>query len=165
MKKLLLAMAILLLPLAANGARADVELRPFVRGSWNDILKAHGGQPTIVHFWGVTCGPCRAEMPQWGKLLRERPDLKLVVINADLVPNAPEAVSAMIDETGLAGAENWMFVDGFVERLRYEVDRKWRGEIPRTMLIGRDGSIATIEGSADMRAVRKWLAEQTAAAK
>jgi hypothetical protein len=49
--------------------------------------------------------------------------------------------------------------------LRYEVDRKWRGEIPRTMLIGRDGSIATIEGSADMRAVRKWLAEQTAAAK
>jgi hypothetical protein len=41
-----------------------------------------------------------------------------------------------------------------VERLRYEVDRQWRGEIPRTMLIGRDGSITTIEGTADMQTVR-----------
>ena len=34
-------------------------------------------------------GPCRIEMPNWGKLLEERPDLNLVVINADLVPNEP----------------------------------------------------------------------------
>ena len=165
MKKLLLALAILALPLLANGTAAGVEPRAFVRGSWNEILKAHGGEPTIVHFWGVTCGPCRTEMPQWGGLLRERPGLKLVVINADLVPNAPDAVAAMLDETGLAGAESWMFVDGFVERLRYEVDRQWRGEIPRTMLIGRDGSITTIEGSADMQVVRSWLDAQHAAEK
>jgi thiol-disulfide isomerase/thioredoxin len=164
MKKLLLALVILALPLAANGA-ADIKLRPFVRGSWNEILKARAGQSTIVHFWGVTCGPCRTEMPQWGKLLRERPDLKLVVINADLVPNAPDAVAAMLQETGLAGAENWMFEDGFVERLRYEVDRKWHGEIPRTMLIARDGATTIIEGSADMEAVNTWLNGQSAAAR
>jgi hypothetical protein len=47
--------------------------------------------------------PCRTEMPEWGKLLLERPDLGLVVINADLVPNEPSAVSAMLAQTGLEG--------------------------------------------------------------
>ena len=91
-------------------------INPFVRGTWKHILAAHAGEPTAVHFWGVTCGPCPVEMPRWGELLRERPDLRLVVIHADLVPG----------EAGLAGAENWMFSDGFVERLRYEIDPQSR---------------------------------------
>jgi thiol-disulfide isomerase/thioredoxin len=146
----------------ADSAAAGPELRAFVRGRWQAILEAHRGQPTIVHFWGVTCGPCRLEMPQWGRLLREHPGLLLVVIDADPVPNAPDAVSAVLTETGLAGAESWMFADGFLERLRYEVDREWHGEIPRTMLIARDGTISTIEGSANMEAVRAWLDAQGA---
>jgi thiol-disulfide isomerase/thioredoxin len=153
----LLAVLILSLPLAWHSSAALEELRPFVRGSWKTILKAHAGQPTVVHFWGVTCGPCRTEMPRWGKLLQERPDMHLVVINADLVPNEENAVAAMLAQTGLVGAENWMFTDGFVERLRYEIDPQWHGEIPRTMLIGPDGSITTIEGAADLEAVRGWL--------
>jgi len=72
-------------------------------------------------------------MPAWGKLLLERRDLELVVINADLVPNEPDAVSTMLAQTGLSAAENWTFNDDFVERLRYEIDPQWRGEIPRTM--------------------------------
>jgi thiol-disulfide isomerase/thioredoxin len=48
---------------------------------------AHAGEPTAVYFWGVTCVPCPLEMPRWGELLRERPDLRLVVIHADLVPD------------------------------------------------------------------------------
>ncbi|MGA6962576.1 MAG: TlpA family protein disulfide reductase, partial [Xanthobacteraceae bacterium] len=88
---------------------------------------------------------------------QERPDFHRVVINADLVPNDANAVAAMLAQTGLAGAENWMFTDGFVERLRYEIDPQWHGEIPRTMLIGPDGSITTIEGAADLEAVRGWL--------
>ena len=36
------------------------------------------------------------------------------------------------DHRRLAGAENWMFTDDFVERLRYEIDPQWHGEIPRT---------------------------------
>ena len=128
MKKWLLpALLILSLPLAWHSTAALEEFSPFVRGSWKTILKAHVGQPTIVHFWGVTCGPCRVEMPRWGKLLQERPDVHLVVINADLVPNDANAVAAMLAQTGLAGAENWMFTDGFVERLRYEIDPQWHG--------------------------------------
>jgi thiol-disulfide isomerase/thioredoxin len=149
----------------STGSAGTDELRPFGRGSWQEIRKAHAGRPTVVHFWGLTCGPCRIEMPAWGKLLLERPDLELVVINADLVPNEPDAVSTMLAQTGLAAAENWTFNDDFVERLRYEIDPQWRGEIPRTILIARGGTTTVIEGVADSTVVRAWLNAQGGAAK
>ena len=96
-------------------------------------------------------------MPQWGKLLRERTDLNLVVIDADLIPNQVEDASDMLAKTGLAGAENWIFADPFIERLHFEIDPSWRGEIPRTILIARDGKSISIDGVADLAQVRAWL--------
>jgi thiol-disulfide isomerase/thioredoxin len=161
MKKWLLPMLIGLAFAPALQSPAAVDrLRPFERGAWQDIRKAHVGQPLVVHFWGVTCGPCRAEMPQWGKFLNERPDLHLVMIDADLVPNEPGAVKTLLEQSGLAGAENWMFEDDFVERLRYEIDPQWQGEIPLTLLIAPDGTTTTIEGTADMGEIRTWLDRQ-----
>ena len=141
-------------------ASAEGELYPFKRGSWQEIRRAHAGQPIVVHFWGLTCGPCRIEMPRWGRLLQERPDLRLIAIDADLIPNEANLVSEMLAKTGLAGAENWIFSDDFVERLRFEINPRWRGEIPMTMLIARDGKITTIEGVADPAQVRAWLDTQ-----
>lgn len=143
---------------ATFGAAADV--RAFGRGSWQEIRKVHTGEPLVVHFWGVTCGPCRAEMPQWGRFLKARADLHLVMIDADLVPNGPEAVRAMLDQSGLSAAENWMFNDDFVERLRYEIDPHWQGEIPLTLLITADGTTTLVEGVADFAKISSWLDAQ-----
>jgi hypothetical protein len=67
----------------------------------------------------------------------------------------------MLPESGLwARAENWMFSDDFVERLRYEIDPHWQGEIPRTVLIGADGSTTSLEGVADFAEVKAWLDAQ-----
>jgi hypothetical protein len=71
----------------------------------------------------------------------------------------------MLKDAGLASAENWMFSDAFAERLRYEIDPAWQGDIPRTILISRNGNIATIEGSAEPAALRRWSDEQVANAK
>jgi thiol-disulfide isomerase/thioredoxin len=147
----------------SSSSSSAEELRAFVRGSWNDILAAHAGRPTVIHFWGLTCGPCRTEMPQWGRLLAERSDLNLVAIDADLVPNEAGTVLATLVQTGLGAAENWMFRDPFVERLRFEIDPGWAGEIPRTMLIAGDGTVTAIDGTADLDAVRAWLDLQRAA--
>ena len=160
----LLLSLILLAPTTVGSATVD-DLREFKRGSWTEILKAHAGKPTIVHFWGVTCGPCKTEMAAWGTFLRERPNLDLVLIDADLVPNESRAVATMLDDAGLGGVENWTFGDSFVERLRYEVDPRWRGEIPRTILIGRDGATSVIEGVADLADIRHWLDGQVGPSK
>jgi thiol-disulfide isomerase/thioredoxin len=156
--------ALLLAPTMSASAPSG-DLRAFVRGSWNQLREAHAGHPLIVHFWGVTCGPCRAEMPQWGQFLKQHPKLPLVTIDADLVPNDASNVKSMLAQSGLSGSENWMFDDDFVERLRYEIDPRWQGDIPRTLLIARDGSTTTIDGVADFGKVASWWRDQSAAAK
>lgn len=135
-------------------------LQPFERGSWKSILEAHAGHPVVVHFWGLSCAPCRKEMPHWGRLLQTHPDAPIVTINADIVPNSVEDAQAFLDQSGLSGAENWIFQDSFVERLRREIDPRWQGEIPLTLLIGRDGTRTTIEGAAPATVILDWLEAQ-----
>jgi len=150
----LLLMALLA---SAPASEAPRELTPFGRGSWQKLLRAHAGHPTIVHFWGVTCGPCKVELPLLGAFMRDHRGVDLVTISADLVPDLPAATRAMLQKAGLGSAENWIFDDGFVERLRFEIDPTWQGDIPRTLLIAADGGMTTIEGSADLGEIGKWL--------
>jgi thiol-disulfide isomerase/thioredoxin len=152
---------LLLLSAPASGGPAD--LRPFGRGSWQDILRSHAGRPTIVHFWGVTCGPCKVELPLLGTFMKNHPTIDMVTISADLVPDLPDATRSTLEKSGLSQAENWIFDDGFVERLRFEIDPGWQGDIPRTLLITREGVMTTLEGSADMADVEKWSDRQLAA--
>jgi thiol-disulfide isomerase/thioredoxin len=166
MKRCLLAAIFLFVSLAAApGGETPSELKPFMRGSWQDVLRSHAGRPTLVHFWGVTCGPCKVELPLLGQFMKDHSELAVVTISADLVPNLPGAARAMLEKAGLGSAENWIFNDGFVERLRFEIDPAWQGEIPRTLLIARDGTVTTIEGSAEMPDLEKWLVQQKVASK
>ncbi|KYK47319.1 MULTISPECIES: TlpA disulfide reductase family protein [Bradyrhizobium] len=145
---------------SAPALGAPPGLKPFERGTWQGVLRGHAGRPTLVHFWGVTCGPCKVELPLLGKFAKDHPEIDVVTVSADLVPNLPAATQSMLDKAGLSSTENFIFNDGFVERLRFEIDPAWQGDIPRTMLISRDGSITTIEGSAEMSDLEKWSAQQ-----
>jgi thiol-disulfide isomerase/thioredoxin len=163
MKLRLFSFLVLAATLVATPLQAEGQLHAFERGSWQAILRAHAGRPTMVNFWGVTCGPCKVELPLLGQLMRETPGLDVVTVSADFVPSLPETTAAVLDKAGLSSAENWIFSDGFVERLRYEIDPSWQGEIPRTVLIASDGKITTIEGIVDIAEVRRWLDQQMAA--
>ena len=103
-----------------------------------------------------------AEMPLLG-FMKDHSAIDVVTISADLVPDLPEATRSMLEKSGLRSAENCIFSDGFVERLRFEIDPGWQGDIPRTMLISREGTITTIEGSAEMAELKRWSNQQLAA--
>jgi thiol-disulfide isomerase/thioredoxin len=149
----------------APGSESPPNLKPFGRGSWQQILHSHAGRPTLVQFWGVTCGPCKVELPMLGQFMKDHGAIDVVTISADLVPDLPAATRSMLDAAGLQAAENWIFSDGFVERLRFEIDPAWQGDIPRTLLISRDGTITTIEGSAETRDLEQWSDQQAAASR
>ena len=151
--KWLLLFALLL---GTSGARAAEPLS-FERGSWAKLRASHAGQPIVVHLWGLTCAPCLTELPEWAKLQAARPDLKLVLIAADPVPQDPERVAATLARAGLASSESWTFTDRFHERLRHEIDPSWAGELPRTVMIDRDGKAQALPGVADLSTVRAWL--------
>jgi thiol-disulfide isomerase/thioredoxin len=150
--------------ISAPASAGQGDLKPFERGSWQQILRAHAGRPTIVHFWGVTCGPCKVELPLLGQYMKDNAAIDMVTVSADLVPNLPGATRSMLEKSGLGAAENWIFGDGFVERLRFEIDPAWQGDIPRTILISGKGDITTIEGSAEMADIQKWFEQQSGAA-
>lgn len=154
------ALLALLLTVFAVGRAEAVEPQPFARGSWAELQARHAGQPTVVHLWGLTCAPCLTELPHWADLQRERSDLRLVLLAADPVPQPPARVEEMLSRSGLDKLESWSFADRFNERLRYEIDPAWSGELPRTLLIDRDGTVTTLPGVADLGEVRAWLDRQ-----
>lgn len=158
---LFLLAAIAMPPASAMAA----EMQPFVRGSWAELLKANAGRPTIVHFWGLTCAPCLTELPHWAALKKDRLDMPVVMIAADPAPEDVADLKATLSRVGLEAVESWTFADGFVERLRFEIDPKWRGEMPRTILISRDGKATALLGLADLAYIRKWYDAEKVKAK
>jgi hypothetical protein len=51
--------------------------------------------------------------------------------DADPIPNEAALVSEMLVKTGLAGTENWIVADDFVDP-GFEIAPRWRGKIPVT---------------------------------
>ena len=150
--KTVAALLALLLPVAAGAAPPQ----SFERGSWSALLEAHKGQATIVHFWGVTCGPCLAELPEWGKLAVQHHDFGLVMIDVDPAAVAPADIAAVLYKAGLGKVESWRFADSFTERLEFEIDPQWHGELPYTLLIKRDGTVESVLGASDFAALQQW---------
>lgn len=150
---------VLLLLLLSSPALAE-EPQAFVRGSWQGLRQEHTGRPMIVHFWGVTCGPCLAELPRWGEFISEKPGVDVVLVAADPVVGERKAIAGVLAKAGCAAAESWMFADPFTERLAYEVDPSWAGELPYTLLIAANGSGTAILGEVEFSELRAWVAEQ-----
>ncbi|MBG0809080.1 thiol-disulfide isomerase [Methylosinus sp. H3A] len=141
---------------AGGSAIAAQEIAPFSRGSFDSIRKAHAGRPLVVHFWSVTCAICVSELADWAKLARETPGVDFVFVNAD-PENDRRRAEARMEKAGLRQAANFAFADRFVERLYFEVDRHWEGELPFTALVAASGGTQTVIGALDETQIKSWI--------
>jgi thiol-disulfide isomerase/thioredoxin len=146
--------AALVLMIGAAGI-AGAASRTLDAQTFGDIRARYAGKPLIVHIWGVTCGPCVTELPRWGALQRAHPELNLVLIQAD--ESSPKDAERRLREAGLAKVESWAVASEPDEFLRASIDPRWAGDMPRTLMIGADGSIERVRGTADFASVRRWL--------
>ncbi|MBU6486435.1 MAG: hypothetical protein KGQ57_01275 [Burkholderiales bacterium] len=131
--------------------------KPFTTHSFADIRARHAGVPLVVHIWAMSCGPCLAELPKWGAFAKKRPGVALVLVRFDQAP--AEASEARLARSGLEAVESWGVAGEADEYLRASVDRKWIGDVPRTMLIAPDGEVTSIRGTADLSSVEQWVDE------
>ena len=153
---LLLAVSLLL----ATGVPAQAETKAFVRGSWQSLLTAHAGRPLAVHFWSLTCAPCLAELPHWQAVAKARPGgMALVLVSTDPPEDIPK-LERTLKRAGLDKVESWSFADSFTERLRFEIDRTWQGELPMTRLIAANGAQDSVTGTVTPQALDAWLKPQ-----
>jgi len=144
---------------ASSAVFAAPEIKPFVRGSFQQIVSAKQGKPFIVSFWSVTCGYCMAELAMLDGLSRKYPELDLVMISTDS-PEEEESVSAILMKYSLGKTDAWVFADGYTERLRFEIDRKWQGELPRTYFFGKNGETLSVSGKLEQKEVERWVKKQ-----
>lgn len=145
-----------LLILLAQAPSASADPRPFMRGSWQSLLQAHAGRPLVVHFWSLTCAPCLAELPQWRDTVKGG-GVDFVLVSTD-PPEDNAKVERTLKRAGLDKTESWSFADSFVEKLRFEIDRTWRGELPMTMLVSASGERDARTGTVSRQEIESWLA-------
>ena len=112
-------------------------LKPYQGGDWPSLVKSANSAPIAIHFWGVTCPACVKEMPLWGNFLKANQNAKVIFIQVDDV--SAESMQKMLNKAGLEKANNYYVAGPFDERLRYEIDPKWYGETPTTILIDKHG--------------------------
>ncbi|HVW50918.1 MAG TPA: hypothetical protein VHC91_11075 [Trinickia sp.] len=129
--------------------------KPFTTHSFAEIRARHAGVPLVVHIWAMSCGPCLAELPKWGVFAEHHPGVALVLVRFDQA--SVEASEARLARSGLAAVESWGVAGEADEYLRASVDRKWIGDVPRTMLIAPDGEVTSIRGIADLSSVEHWV--------
>lgn len=103
-------------------------------------LSDHEGSVILLNFWATWCGPCVGEMPAFPRLVEKYGD-DLTLIAVDLGENAKD-VESFLERNGYDFPVA-LDPDGAVGSL-YPTDG-----IPYTVLIGRDGKIASVHLGAD----------------
>jgi thiol-disulfide isomerase/thioredoxin len=140
---------------AVSAVGADLEPQPFVRGSQQAIVTAHAGTPFVLSLWSLDCTYCRHDLAMLGRLQKDHPQLRLVMVATD-PPSRRGEIAPTLAGLGVEG-ESWLFADAYAERLRYEVDTEWFGELPRTYFYDGKGERIGVSGSLDEEAVREWI--------
>lgn len=122
------------------------QLKPFVSGSYQHLLQQHADKPFMLTIWSITCAICMEKMALLNELQRSRPDLNIVMLATDDVSIA-DHVKTVLAKNQLTELENWVFADENVQRLRYEIDPKWYGELPRTYFLDKNHNRQGISGA------------------
>jgi thiol-disulfide isomerase/thioredoxin len=150
---------VLILAFAAVTCYAQ-EIRPFVRGSKQQIVTAHQGQPFILAVWSLDCPYCRTDLELLGKVLARHNELKVVLVTTDATSQDKE-IRATLKQYRLQQAESWAFNDRFTERLRYEIDPQWSGEMPRLYFFDAAGNATGLSGKIERSKIERWVKKNT----
>lgn len=162
-QRLCLALALLLV---LNLPAAAQELKPFVAGSIKEITAARQGKPFILGMWSLSCAHCVADLEIFKQLARKYPGFDLVLISTD-TPEQEAAIADILKQYNLGQpdakqkrqgkVESWIFADSYSERLRFEIDARWYGELPRTYFYDAAGKALGVSGVLNAKATELWV--------
>lgn len=142
-------------PSAAKTAnQVPLSLQAFDAGSFDAIREKYRDTAHVVVLWSVTCPPCHGELEMLSRWRDENPRFPVVLIATDGIADS-DAVANLLGRFKLTGADNWIFADSYIEKLRYSIDPDWRGELPRSYLVGPE-STRVIKGLLTEDTLREW---------
>lgn len=126
-------------------------IRTFNPGSLQQILREHSATPLVLTIWSSDCSSCLRDMDVLYNIHLKHPELKIVMLSTD-GPSATNEVKGILARHRLGDLDNWIFGAGDAQKLRYEIDPSWHGELPRTYFysaahtrVGKSGALRSDE--------------------
>jgi thiol-disulfide isomerase/thioredoxin len=126
----------------ANVLAEKAALKPFTSGSYQQILSNNANRPFMLVIWSIDCSSCLKDMGLLSSIHKDKPELKIIMLAMD-DESATDQIEQILKKNSVLDLENWIFADSNTQKLRFEIDPKWYGEIPRTYFLnaehGREG--------------------------
>jgi thiol-disulfide isomerase/thioredoxin len=126
-------------------------------GSFGDIKAQHAGKPFVVMLWSLDCAYCLESFHALEQARRKR-KVEVVTIATDRADDL-ESASDIRKKLAAGGLRSqvWAFGNASAEQLRYSIDPKWRGELPRTYWFNAQGQSIAHSGALTAESVDKLL--------
>ena len=127
------------------GKAEQTPLKLFVSGSYQQLLDSNANKPFVLVVWSITCSSCLKDMALLSKMHKSNPKINMVMLATDDT-SATDDINKILAKNELTDLENWIFADENPQKLRYEIDPKWYGELPRTYFLNKQHEREGISG-------------------
>lgn len=131
--------------LATMNMPAQAEPAAFTSGSYQQLLTSHDHQPFMLVVWSVNCPPCLKDMALLSSIHQSRPELKIIMLAADEL-TATEQVQKILEKNQLSKLESWIYSEENTQKLQFEIDPNWYGELPRTYFFDKTHQRTAVSG-------------------
>ncbi len=149
--------------LITTAQASNEEIKSFQQDSLQQILAAHNDKPLILVMWSVTCASCLSELKFLHQIHLQHPDLSLVMLSVD-GPEYHQEMRKILRPQKLFAIEQWGFIEDNSPALRYTIDKRWYGELPRTYFFDKQHHKTGVSGVLDHQqynqAIKKILSSE-----
>lgn len=132
----------------------------FVKGSFASLQQRYHDRPHLIVFWSQDCVYCLKELTLFAKALSATQQVKLITVATDPFL-AKSVIRKLHHENHLDNAEPWVFANKVPERLYFDVDKNWRGELPLVILVDKHNKVSKHLGAMTETELLTWVKQQS----
>ncbi|WP_422682654.1 TlpA family protein disulfide reductase [Candidatus Methylopumilus universalis] len=132
------------------------DFMPFDMNTRQVIEKRYIDQPLIISFWSIDCPYCIDDLKKLGKALSKNTNVKLITVCVDGKESAKKA-ERILSQANLPKHEKYQYAEVDEDRLRYNIDPAWYGELPRTYFYDAAHQVTPLSGKISNSFLDKWF--------
>jgi thiol-disulfide isomerase/thioredoxin len=132
------------------------DFMPFDMNTRKVIEKRYIDQPLIISFWSIDCPYCIEDLKKLGKALSKNTNVKLITVCVDGKESAKKA-ERILGQANLPKHEQYQYAEVDEDRLRYNIDPAWYGELPRTYFYDAAHQVTPLSGKISNSFLDKWF--------
>lgn len=132
------------------------DFMPFDMNTRKAIEKRYIDQPLIISFWSIDCLYCLDDLKKLSKALSKNTNVKLITVCVDGKESAKKA-ERILSQANLPKHEQYQYAEVDEDRLRYNIDPTWYGELPRTYFYDATHQVTPLSGKISNSFLDKWF--------